>query len=262
MGHSKPEKILPRPLSAKQQTILTERSFHYCIALKNALFFRQPSGVELRPIFDKKQIAIGKWPDLGEASPNLDRSTPGCLTPASQKRTCRGPRAPLAHDDRLRRGDYCAARTFTSYDPSAEAWGLGLGLGGPWVAQAWPKGHPSVAQGRPKGRFTKVLCLQQKLEKGRVGEEESPESPTSPTSRGIEKGDTLPRINTDEGRRCHTSIAKVGDRDPSLRKERFGSGFQKRASESWALPHTPAERAPVIPGHRLPSAPCCHDTSA
>jgi len=29
--------------------------------LENALFFRQPSGVELRPIFDKKQIAIGKW---------------------------------------------------------------------------------------------------------------------------------------------------------------------------------------------------------
>jgi hypothetical protein len=35
--------------------------FRYCIAPKNALFFRQPSGVELRPIFDKKQIAIGKW---------------------------------------------------------------------------------------------------------------------------------------------------------------------------------------------------------
>jgi hypothetical protein len=33
----------------------------YCIALKNALFFRQPSGVELRRIFDKKQSAIGKW---------------------------------------------------------------------------------------------------------------------------------------------------------------------------------------------------------
>ena len=44
-----------------------------------------------------------------------------------------------------------------------------LGLGDPWVTQGWPKGHPSVAQGRPKRRFTKVLCLQQKLKKGRVG---------------------------------------------------------------------------------------------
>ena len=55
-----------------------------------------------------------------------------------------------------------------SLRPSAD---LGLGLGGPWVAQAWPKGHPSVTQARPKGRFTKVLCLQQKLEKGGGGHE-------------------------------------------------------------------------------------------
>jgi hypothetical protein len=40
---------------------LADCDFRYCIALKNALFFRQPSGVELRRIFDKKQIAIGKW---------------------------------------------------------------------------------------------------------------------------------------------------------------------------------------------------------
>jgi hypothetical protein len=30
---------------------------------------------------------------------------------------------------------------------------LGLGLGGPWVAQAWPKGHPSVTQGSPLGEI-------------------------------------------------------------------------------------------------------------
>jgi hypothetical protein len=30
---------------------------------------------------------------------------------------------------------------------------LGLGLGDPWVTQGWPKGHPSVAQGRPKRRI-------------------------------------------------------------------------------------------------------------
>jgi hypothetical protein len=41
--------------------------------------------------------------------------------------------------------------------------GLGLGLGGPWVAQAWPKGQPSVTQGRTKRRMTKAFCLQQKL---------------------------------------------------------------------------------------------------
>jgi hypothetical protein len=38
-----------------------------------------------------------------------------------------------------------------------------------WVALGWPKRGPSVAQGRPKRRFKKVLCLQQKLKKGRVG---------------------------------------------------------------------------------------------
>jgi hypothetical protein len=43
-----------------------------------------------------------------------------------------------------------------------------------WVALGWPKRGPSVAQGRPKRRFKKVLCLQQKLKKGRVGRK-SPE---------------------------------------------------------------------------------------
>src|SRR5438270_3507995 len=38
-----------------------------------------------------------------------------------------------------------------------------------WVAQGWPKGHPSVAQGRPKRGFKEVLCLQQKLKKWRGG---------------------------------------------------------------------------------------------
>ena len=38
--------------------------------------------------------------------------------------------------------------------PSADlGLGLGLGLGGPWVAQAWPKGHPSVAQGPSLGEI-------------------------------------------------------------------------------------------------------------
>jgi hypothetical protein len=31
--------------------------------------------------------------------------------------------------------------------------GLGLGLGGPWVTQAWPKGQPSVAQGSSLGEI-------------------------------------------------------------------------------------------------------------
>jgi len=38
-----------------------------------------------------------------------------------------------------------------------------------WVAPGPPKGHPSVAQGRPKGRIAEVLCLQQKLKKGGDG---------------------------------------------------------------------------------------------
>jgi hypothetical protein len=34
-----------------------------------------------------------------------------------------------------------------------------------WVAQAWPKGHPSVAQGRPKGRMEQVVLFATKAEK-------------------------------------------------------------------------------------------------
>jgi len=55
-----------------------------------------------------------------------------------------------------------------SLRPSA-CLGLGLGLGGPWVAQAWPKGHPSVAQGRTKGRIAEVLYLQHGFKNGGEG---------------------------------------------------------------------------------------------
>jgi hypothetical protein len=48
--------------------------------------------------------------------------------------------------------------------------GLGPGLGGPWVAQAWPKGGPRATQASRKGRMKEMLCLQQKVEKGRVGQ--------------------------------------------------------------------------------------------
>jgi hypothetical protein len=43
--------------------------------------------------------------------------------------------------------------------------GLGLGLGGPWVAQGWPKGHPSVAQGPPKRRMEQVVLFATRVEK-------------------------------------------------------------------------------------------------
>jgi len=55
---------------------------------------QQPSGVEVRPIFDKKQIAIGKWQLAVFGTGFWIVRLPVCLTPASQKRTCRGPRAP------------------------------------------------------------------------------------------------------------------------------------------------------------------------
>jgi hypothetical protein len=61
--------------------------------------------------------------------------------------------------------------------------GLGLGLGGPWVAQ-----------GRPKRRFKKVLCLQQKLKKGRV---EAAIAGIAGIARDL-KNKTRPRINTDK----------------------------------------------------------------
>jgi hypothetical protein len=38
-------------------------------------------------------------------------------------------------------------------DPLPISLGLGLGLGDPWVAQAWPKGHPRVAQGPSLGEI-------------------------------------------------------------------------------------------------------------
>jgi len=47
--------------------------------------------------------------------------------------------------------------------------GLGLGLDGPWVAQAWPKGHPSIAQGRPKGRFWETSLFATQTRKWGVG---------------------------------------------------------------------------------------------
>jgi len=49
--------------------------------------------------------------------------------------------------------------------PRFQMRGLGLGLGGPWVAQAWPKGHPSVAQGRPKRRNGISALFAMKVEK-------------------------------------------------------------------------------------------------
>jgi hypothetical protein len=51
--------------------------------------------------------------------------------------------------------------------------GLGLGLGGPWVAQGWPKRGPRATQAWRKGRMEEMLCLQQKAEKGRVGRKRS-----------------------------------------------------------------------------------------
>jgi hypothetical protein len=58
---------------------------------------------------------------------------------------------------------------FGNLRPSADALGLGLGLGGPWVAQAWPKGHPSVAQGRPKHRLKETALFATKDKKMAAG---------------------------------------------------------------------------------------------
>jgi hypothetical protein len=94
----------------------------YCIALKNALFFRQPSGVELCPIFDKRATALSSQPYEVQASPGL-RSFDSRLKP-------------LAHDDSLWRGEIpprqakiglvgdpgFAPRGFNGLRPSAEPW--------------------------------------------------------------------------------------------------------------------------------------------
>jgi len=47
--------------------------------------------------------------------------------------------------------------------------GLGLGLGGPRVAQAWPKGHASVAQGPRKGRMEECFVCNKRRKKAGWG---------------------------------------------------------------------------------------------
>jgi hypothetical protein len=51
--------------SRAQRKVNTPTVFRYCIALKNALFFRQPSGVELCPIFDKRATTLSSQPESG-----------------------------------------------------------------------------------------------------------------------------------------------------------------------------------------------------
>jgi len=62
-------------------------------------------------VFDNS--AFGYWllANDGQASPDLDRSAPGYLTPASEKVRLPGaPISPVAHDDSLKRGGCGAAQ--------------------------------------------------------------------------------------------------------------------------------------------------------
>src|SRR5579871_867389 len=75
------------------------------------------------------------------------------------------PATPLVQDDRLRRGEFPPRQANTGlvgdpgFTPRSFVWvwdwvwaTLGWPLGGPSVAQAWPKGHASV-------EWKKCLCL-------------------------------------------------------------------------------------------------------
>src|SRR5436309_3099870 len=103
---------------------------------------------------------------------------------------------------------------------------LGLGLGGPWVAQAWPKGHPSVTHGPSKGRFEEAPLFATKEEKrglgGRSGDREIARH------RRDRKCKTLPLINTD-----HTDQNKARQIPPpraAVPHEcfRWGAGLKQR----------------------------------
>jgi hypothetical protein len=54
----------------------------------------------------------------------------------------------------------------------SELWDLGLGLGDAWVTLGSPKGHPSVAQARPKDRCAVLSLFSTKGAKRRGGVEE------------------------------------------------------------------------------------------
>jgi len=121
--------------------------------------------------------------------------------------------------------------------------GLGLGLGGPWVAQAWPKGHPSVTQGPSKGRFEETPLFATKEEKGRggvekdrvigrshvIGRSENPKPETTKDTRSTRHRLAQGRLrNTEErvelenphrqGRRCHMSLLIAKIREPKAHR--------------------------------------------
>jgi hypothetical protein len=70
---------------------------------------QQPSVGGVRPIFDNQHSAVSAQHSamFGTGFGSFDSRLPH---PSKSKAHLPGPRAPLAHDDRVRRGDYCAAR--------------------------------------------------------------------------------------------------------------------------------------------------------
>jgi hypothetical protein len=108
--------------------------------------------------------------------------------------------------------------------------GLGLGLGDPWVAQAWPKGHPSVTQGRPKGRFSKVLLFATKVGKRGEGGRKSPESSVIADIARDRKSKTSPRMNTDDTDQ-ESVIGKANSFNHKGHEETQGQGSKKKGPD-------------------------------
>ena len=95
---------------------------------------------------------------------NLGPSLPAISPQQAKSALAGGPVMPLVQDDRLRRGEIYAAQLHL---------GLGLGLGGPWVAQGWPKRRPRATQGPRERRMEEVPLFATKVGKGRAGEKRS-----------------------------------------------------------------------------------------
>src|SRR5579864_377614 len=110
-----------------------------------------PQGMNAK-IFDKKQSAASYLIAVGFAY--LDRSAPGYLTPASEKRACRGPRFRCSLTMTVCcAADHCATRHQRVATLCRLGLGLGLGLGHPRVTLGSRKGHPTVTQGSPLGEI-------------------------------------------------------------------------------------------------------------
>jgi hypothetical protein len=73
-----------------------------------------------------ENLADSIW-QLACSEPDLDRSTPGCLTPASETRLPGTPISPLAHDDSIEAAANVRRAALEGCDPLPVGIGFGIG---------------------------------------------------------------------------------------------------------------------------------------